>query len=152
MRRTPLHCPGAGLANAALPAYTRDSLVVNADYNIPMTNPFTRFPTTRRTPRWAHFRQIAIHALVALGLVAVSNVPLSITCHAPSESEAPVEHGKSPGEGAMEVPNGMRICRRQAGPAVQLAVQHGEARTIRTATASRPGHRLHNNLLAPLRC
>lgn len=92
--------------------------------------------------------------LVVMGLISVSNLAPVCSPQVVCESESPVEQSESSVEEAIATHGMTRICRRQTLPQSEsrFALPPGIARVVRAAAAVRPGHRLHNNFLAPLRC
>lgn len=81
-------------------------------------------------------------------------------CHTPSvglldltESEAPLDQDESSEEAAVGVQARTHIRRRQAGFSLLVPVRGGlSLSTAGTANIPHSGHRLPNNLMAPLRC
>ena len=115
-------------------------------------NHFKLLRTPQTARRWAALRQLAAPMVAVLGLIVFSNAVPTVCLPTPSESEAPVKQTEAPGEAIIHLQNRMCVCPCRPRLAVRVAVQRGESRTIVAPSASRPGHRLHNSLLAPLRC
>lgn len=118
-----------------------------------MTNRTEFRSILRIGPQLVASRQLVVHVLVALGLVVTANAAPTICRSAPTESEAPVEQSESSGEAAaVHVQHRGRVGQCQLEVALRVEGRRVENRVVVTSIAPRPGHRLHNNLLAPLRC
>jgi hypothetical protein len=97
-------------------------------------------------------RQLPVQVLAVLGLLLFPNSVAGICLPAPTQSETPLERSKPLGEAAIQVQSRARVGQCPPRPALRMAVYRGESWVIVTSFAPRSGHRLHNYLLAPMRC
>ncbi|MCA9145193.1 MAG: hypothetical protein KDB05_20500 [Planctomycetales bacterium] len=108
--------------------------------------------TRQFLPRLAFVARVWLHAAVMLVLAIFPIATPSLGLRPVTESEAPVDQDENSHEQDISLQTKTRIGRRQTG--VPLQVPASVSLRVSHAAARPPvaGHRLHNNLLAPLRC
>lgn len=95
----------------------------------------------------------ALRLLAMVGLVVFLNAAPACCLSVTVASEAPVEQSETAEEApALHVQIRARDGQGMPGMASRVVMRHGGTRAMVRPTSSRPGHRLSNNLLAPLRC
>lgn len=102
--------------------------------------------------RTAFSARVVVCALVVFVSAMFSHAAPRIGLVSSTESEAPVEEGKSVEEAAISVQGQTRVRRRQPTTPLPIAMRCGASLSMNTRSGPQSGHRLHNNLLAPLRC
>jgi hypothetical protein len=106
----------------------------------------------RLLARMACSARVAFHFSVLLVVALLPFPPHSNGLLDLTESEAPVERDESSEEATVHVQAGKRVGHNESG--LLLSVSGHRLRLLTTGTAGAPqsGHRLPNNLMAPLRC
>ena len=113
----------------------------------------TLFQTHRALPRAAFLARALLHAAVLLVMSVFPCTPPGLELLNVAESEAPFDQDQSSEEEAISVHARARVGRGQPGWPLLVPVRGGLSLvTAEVATAPRSGHRLPNDLLAPLRC
>lgn len=104
------------------------------------------FPSEWLLPR------LALHSLVLIVVVLLPCTTPSLGLRNSSESEAPVDEDESLKKEAISTQARTRIGRSQPGRPLLMPVLVGLRCSAGISSFPRSGHRLPNNLLAPLRC
>lgn len=152
-------CPTSGdrktsMANNQSPSSYRGSCGCFPDeHKTTMSNNTPPLLASRNAvSRVAFSARVVFCALVVFVSAIFSHAVPRIGPVSSTESEAPVEEGKSFEEAAISVQSHTRVRRHQATSPLPIAMHCGTSLSTSTRSGPQSGHRLHNNLLAPLRC
>ena len=104
-------------------------------------------------PRGAFFARVLLQASVLFVVALFPCATPSFGLLTVAESEAPVDQDESSEEEAISVQARTRVGRNRPGSPLLVPVRDGlNLATASIAVVPHSGHRLPNNLLAPLRC
>lgn len=108
--------------------------------------------TRQFLPCLAFATRVSLHAAVMLVVAIFPCATPSLALRPATESEAPVDQDETSQEQDFSLQAKPRIGRRQTGVPLQVPVHISLRVSHEAVRATMPGHRLPNNLLAPLRC